>query len=95
MAKIVCATSKLRADMRISDLTLGARICIHCDLGIEETAFQLVMQCPANEECKCKMFNEIHNISNEMREEFSKSRGDEISSPLWAGIWLPSVQKIC
>ena len=78
MAKIVCATSKLRADMRTSDLTLGACMCIHCDLGIEETAFHLVMQCPANEECKCKMFNEIQNISDEMGEEFSKLRGDEI-----------------
>ena len=78
MAKIVCANRKLKADMRTRDLTFGARICVQCDLGIEETAFHMAMQCPANEERRNKMFNEIQSTSQETRTEFSNLRGEDV-----------------
>ena len=52
------------------------RVCVYTrNTGSHVEEYSL--QCPTNEQCKCEMFNEIQNISNEMREKFSKLRGEE------------------
>ena len=42
----------------------GSRMCINCDLGIEEYIFHLVMQCPASYKYRVKMYKEINDLPN-------------------------------
>ena len=63
MAKMVCEASLLKtADTRLKNRSLASRFCEKCDLGIEETAIHIVMQCPFFEEDRRKMFAEMNAL---------------------------------
>ena len=59
MAKMICEASLLKtADTGLKNRSLASRFCEKCDLGSEETAMHIVMQCPFFEEDRRKMFAE-------------------------------------
>ena len=46
MAKLACNASRLKSDdVTLKRSTHGARMCIECELGIEENVKLIVMQC--------------------------------------------------
>ena len=60
MAQLVSNASRLKADdLSLKNRTHGRRICIECDPGIEENVNHIIMQCPANDMIRNKMFDGI------------------------------------
>ena len=43
-------------------------MCHECELGIAESVYHLIMQCPANEESKKSMFRDILKIDSNFDE---------------------------
>ena len=67
MARLVCNTSNLKCDnILLKNEPFGSRMCINCELGIEENIFHLVMQCPASYTYRVKMFREINDLPNDI-----------------------------
>ena len=65
MARLVCNTSNLKCDdILLKNEPYGSRMCINCDLGIEENIFHLVMQCQVSYKYRVNMFKEINNLPN-------------------------------
>ena len=70
MAKLVCNASRLKAnDYSLKNSTHGRRMCIVCDLGIEENVNHIIMQCPANEMIRNEMFDAILVLPNDVGRE--------------------------
>ena len=60
VASIVCDTSLLKSTgYRLKKKTFGQKMCDRCDLGINEDARHIIMQCPFYCEERANMFNEI------------------------------------
>ena len=74
MSKVVCKTGLLKGhDYRLKRKPFGSRMCILCELGIEDNTFHLVMQCPFNATRRNSMYNELNSIDEEcIREVLSK-----------------------
>ena len=67
MSKIVCNTSKLKCDdVLLKNSTHGARMCLNCDLGAEETIFHIVMTCSYHYETKQSLFEAIRRLPNDL-----------------------------
>ena len=67
MAKLVCNASKLKSDdFMLEKATFGTRMCIECDLGIEENVKHIVMQCPAYENIRREMLDKIADLQNDI-----------------------------
>ena len=67
MAKLVCNASKLKADdISLKNSTHGSRMCIECNLGIEENIKHIIMQCQAYEEIRREMFDSILKLPNDI-----------------------------
>ena len=63
MARIVCDASLLKtSDVRRKRACLASRSCDKCDLGIEEDAIHMIMQCPFFEDSRQLMLNELSII---------------------------------
>ena len=64
MAKMVCEASLLKSsDVRLKKTSIASRFCCKCDLGIEETANHLVMQCPYFETDRKTMYEEMSDLN--------------------------------
>ena len=64
MARLICRTSQLKCDdFRLKDSPIGSRICLNCNLGIEETLHHVVMQCPFVNEVRIDMFDKIDRVT--------------------------------
>ena len=62
MARIVCDSSLLKtADVRREKASLASRFCDKCELGIEENAMHVVMQCPFFEGNRKVMLDELNS----------------------------------
>ena len=67
MAKLVCNASMLKSDdLTLAKGTYGARMCIECDLGVEENVKHIVMQCPMYENSRKIMFQRINDLPNDI-----------------------------
>ena len=65
MARLVCDTNLLKScNLRYEGTSIASRFCYACDLGIEENTNHIVMQCPASENDKQAMFNELNKLDN-------------------------------
>ena len=70
MARLVCHASRLKCDdPRLKKESFSQKICGECTLGITETVYHMVMQCPVNENNRKLMFTEIrlHDIQFDER----------------------------
>ena len=56
-------------DYTLKNSTHGRRMCIVCDLGIEENVNHIIMQCPANEMIRNEMFDAILVLPNDVGRE--------------------------
>ena len=66
MVKIICKSSLLKGhDYRLKRNPHGSKMCILCDLGCEDNAVHLVMQCTFNEDIRLDMYNALNVIDNE------------------------------
>ena len=60
MVKILCGASLLKGhDHSLKRKPHGSRMCILCDLGIDDNTTHLVMQCPFNNDIRIDMYNEL------------------------------------
>ena len=65
MARLVCDSSLLKAHHVNSRGTSHAsRMCDKCDLGIEERARHIIMQCPFFEEDKKALLDELNDVKD-------------------------------
>ena len=78
MARLVCDANLLKAsDTRLKGATIASKVCVRCDLGIQESINHIVMQCPSFEEDRAVMLNELNETNNvEIKDLFSRS--DEV-----------------
>ena len=65
LVKIICSASRLKSD----DLSLkgkpdSMKLCTNCDLGIVESAWHIIMQCPHNQVEISAMHNELSEIGD-------------------------------
>ena len=78
LASIVCDTSLLKAtDYRIKRKSYAYKMCDRCDLGINEDARHLILQCPFYDADRMEMFNEIESVSDTWSDKIS-NRGYDI-----------------
>ena len=64
MVRILCKATYLKDDdCRLKGQPLGSRMCIRCDLGAMETAVHMIMECPANLECRTTLNAEMNDIA--------------------------------
>ena len=67
MARLACHASLLKEDdYRLKGESHSQKICTECDLGIKETVYHIVMQCPSNEEARVQMYRELFNANPEL-----------------------------
>ena len=65
MARLVCDANRLMAsDARLKGATIASKFCVRCDLGIQESINQVVMQCPYFEGDRAVMLNELNDTAN-------------------------------
>ena len=77
MARLVCHASRLKCDdPRLKKESFSQKICLECTLGIPETAYHMVMQCPVNENIRKLMFNEIRASDNHFDERSTSAPGE-------------------
>ena len=77
MARLVCRISQLKVDdYRYNDGSITDKMCHECDIGIAESIYHLVMQCPANEESKKCMFRDILKIDSTFDERSHEKPGE-------------------
>ena len=64
VASILCDTSLLKTtDYRLKGKTFGYKMCSRCDLGIQEDARHVLMQCPFYNRERKKLFDSLESIS--------------------------------
>ena len=91
MVKLVCNSSLLKSD----DFTLKgsndtAKLCPNCDLGIVESAWHIIMQCPFNNGEIVDMYRELDNIEDGSW-EYAKDCGNNIMAVI-LGCTLPNLE---
>ena len=63
MACVVCRGSRLKCDdVRLKSLTNSWRWCELCDFSVEEDLWHCIMQCPAFQDIRIRMFNDVESI---------------------------------
>ena len=63
MARMVCKSSMLKCDdVRLKSLTNSWRWCELCDFSVEEDLWHCIMQCPAFQGTRIRMFNDVESI---------------------------------
>ena len=77
MVKIICNSSMLKSD----DLSLkgshdSLKFCSNCDLGIVQSAWHIIMQCPNNHREIVRMYSELSNIEDGSWEYAKKYAND-------------------
>ena len=99
MARLVCHASQLKCDdPRFKKLSFIQKVCHECELGIVESVYHLVMQCPATENSRLDMFWELKLIDPNFEERGRQAPGEmfywimgkrnaEIDSDKMIGIW--------
>ena len=84
MAKMVCEASLLKtSDVRLKKKSIASRFCNKCDLGIEETANHIVMQCPYFEADRKKKFEEMSDLNCAEINGILDNHGNVPSPPMW------------
>ena len=90
MSKTVCHASLLKQDdPRLKRLSLSNRTCIACDMYSVEDIFHVIMQCPAYQEDRKILLDEITRKCPNDKETFEKEPGNSIyyllvrKIPLW------------
>ena len=74
MVKLICHTSKLRADDgRLRRKPFGARMCIECVLASLEDARHMVMECPAQAAYRTQLYNRMQHEHPDYSERISFS----------------------
>ena len=64
MASIVTDSSLFKTnDYRLKNASFWSKVCETCDLGIQESARHIVMQCPQYEEVRAEMLDEISKLA--------------------------------
>ena len=53
-------------DVLLAKGTYGVRMCIECDLGLEEDVKHIVMQCPMYEDSRKILFQTINELPNDI-----------------------------
>ena len=67
MAKLVCNASKLKADdVNFRHSTYYMRTCIECNMSVIENVEHIVMQCPALDQSRRNMYDEILELPNDL-----------------------------
>ena len=65
MVKLLSHASMLKNDdIRLKSLPMASRFCDLCDLGVMDDAKHMIMQCPALQQFRNEMFNELTNIED-------------------------------
>ena len=65
MVKLLSHASMLKNDdVRLKSLPMASRFCDLCDLGVMDDAKHMIMQCPALQQFRNEMFNELTNIED-------------------------------
>ena len=65
MAKIVCKTSLLKTDdYRLKKEAPSTRRCSECDLYRLEDARHMILECPALQDIRTKMFLSVNKVEN-------------------------------
>ena len=90
MVKLICSSSMLKSD----DLSLkgshdSMKFCSNCDLGIVESAWHILMQCPFNNREIVDMFSKLANLEDGSW-EYAKGCGDDIMNVI-LGCALPNL----
>ena len=76
MAKLVCNASRLKSDdCLFKNSTYGRRMCVQCNLGIEENVNHITMQCPASEMIRIEMFDTMLMLPNDIGRELLAEPG--------------------
>ena len=87
LAKLVCHASLLKVDdVRLKGSSVAAKFCTLCDLGHEEDLRHLVLQCPAFEEERSGMFNEIRQLPNNLGANALDNNADTLGTLLGGDI---------
>ena len=69
LARLVCKTSLLKSDdYRLKGLTHSNRACNNCDLYATENVKHLLMQCPAREDDRLKLYHSLYQIDLSIEE---------------------------
>ena len=63
--KLVAGCSLLQNDDYRLKRSAGHKLCVSCDLGCKDDVYHLVMQCPASQVMRDKMFKELEDLDNE------------------------------
>ena len=78
MARMVCGTSNLKGDsIKHKRETYINRVCLLCNLGMEENTVHIVMQCPFHERTRHCMYEAIDNLEMKISTIFQNLQGDE------------------
>ena len=65
MTRLICQASRLRADEPgLKSTSVGARMCLNCNLGIVENLYHMIMQCPIMEDIRYNMYTEHEGQSS-------------------------------
>ena len=93
MVKLLCKASALKDDdCRLKSQPFGSRMCIRCELGAPENTNHMVMQCPANEDSRRALYEEISLLAPQIvpQEYLNTLLGKEIDGweyehmlPVW------------
>ena len=69
LARLVCKASLLKSDdYRLKGLTPSNRVCNNCDLYAPENVNHLLMQCPAMEDDRVKLYHSLSLIDPSIEE---------------------------
>ena len=91
MVKLVCNSSLLKSDdFSLKGCSDAAKLCPNCDLGIVESAWHVIMQCPSNNGEIVEMYRELDNIEDGSW-EYAKDIGDNIMAVI-LGCTLPNLE---
>ena len=74
LARIVCKACMLKSDdYRLKGLPPSYRTCNNCDLYAEENIRHILMQCPALENDRAKMYDKLYNIDLKVKAVISEN----------------------
>ena len=91
MVKLICNSSMLKSDnISLKGSHDTVKFCPNCDLGIVESAWHIIMQCPYNNREIVDMYSELDNIEDGSW-EYVKGYGDNIMSVI-LGCTLPNLE---
>ena len=79
MARLVCHASRLKSDdFRYKGASQSTLQCQYCDLGVVENVVHLVMQCPAFEDKRRVMLENVGKIDDMIRLKCTEEPGQVV-----------------